>query len=261
MTPQRSQLKAPRHLKPATRRWWVQVVARWVLEEHHIRLLTRAAEAWDRGDQARQQIDREGLTTSTREGGAKLHPAVRVESDCRLAFARLIRELQISTWNRQRKRAARRRFGRLDEGLTMPRKLRSPKARREIALTPEEFERRARWGGVPGVPELTATERAEWRAQQEASSAWVPRSALAFAWANVDPMHGAREWTWAGFAAALEADRTEIARVAAEHSEQAARLRDWAARLEALGLERDGDPDRRPGHYYEQLVALGHSGA
>lgn len=43
----------------------------------------------------RKLIDREGLTTMTREGGAKLHPAVRVESDCRLAFARLLRELDL----------------------------------------------------------------------------------------------------------------------------------------------------------------------
>jgi phage terminase small subunit len=87
--------KSPAHLKAATRRWWTAVASRWELEEHHLRLLTRAAECWDRGEQARKQIDREGLTTPTREGGAKLHPAVRVESDCRLAFARLIRELDL----------------------------------------------------------------------------------------------------------------------------------------------------------------------
>jgi hypothetical protein len=58
-------------------------------------LLTHAAEAWDRCSQARETIAREGLTTPTRDGGSKLHPAVRVENDCRLTFARLIRELDL----------------------------------------------------------------------------------------------------------------------------------------------------------------------
>jgi P27 family predicted phage terminase small subunit len=88
-------LKAPRHLKAATRRWWLAVVTDWTLEEHHVRLLTAAAEAWDRKEQAREQIAREGLTVPTKEGGARLHPAVRVETDARLAFARLLRELDL----------------------------------------------------------------------------------------------------------------------------------------------------------------------
>jgi P27 family predicted phage terminase small subunit len=87
--------RAPRHLKAATRRWWESVVADWDLEEHHVRLLTLAGEAWDRCQQARELIAAEGLTTPTKSGGARLHPAVRVETDSRLAFARLIRELDL----------------------------------------------------------------------------------------------------------------------------------------------------------------------
>lgn len=87
--------KAPRHLKAATRRWFDAVVADWELEAHHVRLLTLACEAWDRCQQAREQIAREGLTTSTREGNHKLHPAVRVEDAARIAFARLVRELDL----------------------------------------------------------------------------------------------------------------------------------------------------------------------
>jgi P27 family predicted phage terminase small subunit len=89
------QVRAPQHLKPATRRWWRDVVSSWELQEHHVRLLTLACEAWDRCAQARQQIDREGLTVQTREAGAKLHPACRVEAESRLAFARLLRELDL----------------------------------------------------------------------------------------------------------------------------------------------------------------------
>src|SRR5262245_51111191 len=86
---------APGHLAPATRRWWRRVVRTWTLSEHHIRLLTLLCEAWDRGQEARAVIAREGLTAPTRDGGVKLHPAARLESDSRIAFARLLRELDL----------------------------------------------------------------------------------------------------------------------------------------------------------------------
>jgi P27 family predicted phage terminase small subunit len=88
-------LKAPRHLKPATRRWWESVVSTWELAEHHRRLLTLAGESWDRCAEAREQIARDGLTVETKAGGPRLHPCVRVETDSRLAFARLLRELDL----------------------------------------------------------------------------------------------------------------------------------------------------------------------
>jgi P27 family predicted phage terminase small subunit len=88
-------LKAPRHLKPATRRWWESVVSAWELAGHHVRLLTLAAESWDRCAEAREQIARDGLTVETKAGGPRLHPCVRVETDSRLAFARLLRELDL----------------------------------------------------------------------------------------------------------------------------------------------------------------------
>jgi P27 family predicted phage terminase small subunit len=95
MTQERVECKAPRHLKPPTQVWWSNVVETWQLEEHHIRLLTLAGEAWDRGAQARELIEREGLTVKTKSGGPRLHPAVRVETDARLQFARLLRELDL----------------------------------------------------------------------------------------------------------------------------------------------------------------------
>ena len=93
--PATQKLNAPRHLSAASRRWWTFVVTRWELDPHHCMLLTLAGETWDRGQQARRQIDCEGLTTSTRDGGVKLHPAARVEDACQLRFARLLRELDL----------------------------------------------------------------------------------------------------------------------------------------------------------------------
>lgn len=65
------------------------------LQGHHVRLLTLAAEAFDRCDQAREIIAKDGLTIPTGDGGLKAHPAVAIERDARLAFARLIRELDL----------------------------------------------------------------------------------------------------------------------------------------------------------------------
>jgi P27 family predicted phage terminase small subunit len=88
-------LKPPRHLRTATKKWWISVVTEWSLEEHHRRLLTLACESWDRCAQARALIHREGLTVPTTAGGPRLHPAVRVETDARIAFSRLLRELDL----------------------------------------------------------------------------------------------------------------------------------------------------------------------
>lgn len=87
--------KAPRHLKPATRRWWQSVVDDYTLEPHHVRLLTLAAEAWDRCQQAREVLDRDGLTYTDRFGQPCSRPEVAIERDSRVAFARLLRELAL----------------------------------------------------------------------------------------------------------------------------------------------------------------------
>jgi phage terminase small subunit len=87
--------KAPGHLRPTTRRWWLDVSRSYELEPHHVRLLTLAADSWDRCQQAREAIAREGITYTTRLGEPKLRPEVAVERDSRIAFSRLLRELAL----------------------------------------------------------------------------------------------------------------------------------------------------------------------
>src|SRR5690606_6322408 len=87
--------RAPAHLAPATRAWWSSVLTEYALEEHHIRLLTLAGEAFDRGVQARERIAADGICVATADGGIKAHPAIAIERDSRLAFARLLRELDL----------------------------------------------------------------------------------------------------------------------------------------------------------------------
>jgi hypothetical protein len=53
-----------------------------------------AAEAWDRTQQAREILARDGITVEGREG-VKAHPAIMIERDSRLAFARLVAQLSL----------------------------------------------------------------------------------------------------------------------------------------------------------------------
>ena len=85
----------PKHLRAATQRWWSDVVSDWTLEQHHVRLLTLLAESWDRSEQAREAIVADGLTTMDRFGQVRIHPAVNVERDAKITFARLLRELDL----------------------------------------------------------------------------------------------------------------------------------------------------------------------
>ena len=90
-----STLKAPAHLRPDTRAWWQSVHQDYDLGEHHSRLLTMACEAWDRACQAREILAKDGIVIGGREAAARPHPAVAIERDARIAFARLVAQLNL----------------------------------------------------------------------------------------------------------------------------------------------------------------------
>ena len=103
-----AQMTAPAHLKAPTKRWWVQVCGNYDLEEHHIRLLTMACEAWDRSQEAREALKKaKSLTYVDRWGCPKKRPEVSIQNESMITFARLVREL-------------------------------GPRSRRESAVTPSE---------------------------------------------------------------------------------------------------------------------------
>ena len=88
--------KLPGALKPDTARWWRTVASDYVPEEHHLRLLTLAAFAWDRADAARRTIAATGGTTYVdRFGQPRARPEIAIERDSTIAFARLTRELDL----------------------------------------------------------------------------------------------------------------------------------------------------------------------
>jgi hypothetical protein len=87
--------RAPKHLRPGTRRWWQHVDTSFELEAHHRHLLTLSAEALDSCAKAREILDREEMTYTDRFGQPRARPEVAIERDSRLAFARLLRELAL----------------------------------------------------------------------------------------------------------------------------------------------------------------------
>jgi P27 family predicted phage terminase small subunit len=87
--------RAPAHLSSQSRKWWLSVVNDYELQSHHLRLLTLAAEALDRAQEAREILQEENIIVHDRYGKPKAHPAVAIERDSRLAFARLLRELDL----------------------------------------------------------------------------------------------------------------------------------------------------------------------
>ena len=88
--------KAPKHLQAETQKWWLQVVADYELEPHHIRLLTLAAESWDRGQQARRALaDAGSLVFIDRFKQPHPRPECSIQRDAEISFARLLRELSL----------------------------------------------------------------------------------------------------------------------------------------------------------------------
>jgi P27 family predicted phage terminase small subunit len=87
----------PAHLSEATKAWWNEVCAEFVLRSHHLKILEVACDAWDRMTQARALLAAEGLAVSTSEDGQKLHPAFVAERDSRAAFLKAVRELDLDS--------------------------------------------------------------------------------------------------------------------------------------------------------------------
>ncbi len=89
-------MKPPSHLSPDARKWWATILRVYALEPPHVRLLTLAAEAWDRGRQAREEIKAAGsLTYSDRNGVVRPHPAVLIEQNARASFVSIVKALRL----------------------------------------------------------------------------------------------------------------------------------------------------------------------
>jgi P27 family predicted phage terminase small subunit len=86
----------PAHLSEVSQQWWRAIVADYELAPHHLRLLEAAADAWERMTLAREVLRNEGLMVAS-EHGPRKHPAVAIEHDAAIRFARLLRELDLDS--------------------------------------------------------------------------------------------------------------------------------------------------------------------
>jgi P27 family predicted phage terminase small subunit len=91
----RPKLTAPSHLRKETKAWFLNVLQEFELEEHHVKLLTLAAESWDRATLAREAIAEHGLTYTDRFSSPRKRPEVSIAESATIAFARLARELDL----------------------------------------------------------------------------------------------------------------------------------------------------------------------
>jgi phage terminase small subunit len=77
------------------KKWWDEALADFDLDPHHRHLLEAACGAWDRMVEARTALNEHGLIYTDHNGAPKPRPEVAVEKDSRIAFARLVRELDL----------------------------------------------------------------------------------------------------------------------------------------------------------------------
>ena len=85
----------PDHLSPETSAWFSGVASQYQLENHHVKLLTLAAEAWDRAQSARLALQEYGLIYYDRFSQPKSRPETAILRDSVTTFARLLRELDL----------------------------------------------------------------------------------------------------------------------------------------------------------------------
>jgi P27 family predicted phage terminase small subunit len=87
----------PNHLSEATKAWWNEICAEYILRPHHLKILEAACDSWDRMVESRTILLREGLTRLTAAGDAKGHPAAELELHSRASFLRAVRELDLDS--------------------------------------------------------------------------------------------------------------------------------------------------------------------
>jgi P27 family predicted phage terminase small subunit len=86
----------PSHLSDATKQWWAAIVSEHQLGEHELRVLTIACEAFDRREQAREALNKHGLSYTDDKGMVRARPEVAIERDSAIRFLRAMRELNLN---------------------------------------------------------------------------------------------------------------------------------------------------------------------
>ena len=87
----------PKHLKGAARQLWIRLRADFVVDDGAgLALLQAACEAFQRTQEARAMIDKDGAVILDRWNQAKPHPAVNIERDNRAQMISALRALKLT---------------------------------------------------------------------------------------------------------------------------------------------------------------------
>ena len=78
----------PAHLSEESKLTWRELLGEWpsIGDVAGLRILRIALESFDRSQEAREAISREGMTTTDRFGQVRPHPLLAAERDSRAAF-------------------------------------------------------------------------------------------------------------------------------------------------------------------------------
>lgn len=88
--------KPPSHLSAAAKRWFREISATYgICDRAGALLLAQAAECWDRANECRERIAKEGATVLDRFGQSKAHPLTAVERDARQGFRAALKLLNL----------------------------------------------------------------------------------------------------------------------------------------------------------------------
>jgi len=90
-------MKAPKHLKTAARRMWEEILSEFDVDDSAgLSLLEAACSSYQRAEDARALVRKEGLTIVDRFGQVKAHPACGIERDARGQMITALRALKLA---------------------------------------------------------------------------------------------------------------------------------------------------------------------
>lgn len=88
--------KPPKHLSKEAKLTWKKIISGYEInDEAGLKILRSALEAFDRAQQAREQIEKDGLTFLDDKGKPKPNPLLPVERDSRAAFLAGLKALNL----------------------------------------------------------------------------------------------------------------------------------------------------------------------
>lgn len=86
----------PAHLTEKAKEWWGKLSAEYDLGDSAAQLLlAQCLTAFDRANEARQILRREGITTRDKSGKVRAHPAAAIERDAQKTMAQALRDLHL----------------------------------------------------------------------------------------------------------------------------------------------------------------------